>query len=250
MINYIYDGSFEGLLTAIYDSYYKIKPDNIIPSRHFNENFLYESIDIMTDIEKFNKVYASIKRRISETALENVYYAYLSEIENISNYIYEYLKFGFRVGGDLDSFLADPRVFNVHKAVRKVTGERHRLLGLLRFKKLKSDIYYASIEPDHNVLPILTPHFAERMSDQNFIIHDIKRSMAAVYDKRNWVIKHIYKSQDTPPSSFSVKEDSLDYEDLWKNYYKHISIESKRNINLQKQHMPKRYWAHLTEKKL
>jgi probable DNA metabolism protein len=249
MICYIYDNSFEGLLTAIYDSFYKIqKPDSIIPMRDFQDNFIYENIIINTDIQKSNKVYASIKCKISDTALENAYNAYLSEIPDISTHIYNYLVFGWKIGKTLDMYLTDSRVIMVHKAVQKVLYENHRLTGLIRFKKIKGNIFYSSIEPDHNVLTLLAPHFSERFMDQKWIIHDLKRNLAAIYDKRKWILQTLYSKTKEPFNTSIIKETDMDFENLWKLYFKHISIESKRNIKLQKQHMPSRYWKHLTEK--
>lgn len=251
MINYIYDGSFEGLLTSIYESYYnKVKPDKIIPTREFADNFLYENLFISTDNEKYRKVYVSIQSKISDRALENAYYTFLSEIPDCSTYIYEYLRLGFKIGKTIDFHLTDTRVMYVHKCTQKAMNETHRLLGLLRFKKIKGDIYYASIEPDHNVISLLAPHFKDRLSDQRWIIHDLKRGLAAVYDKRNWFIEHIYSKATEPLNIIGIKEIDIDFENLWKLYFKHISIESKKNVKLQKQHMPARYWYHLTEKQL
>lgn len=249
MICYIYDNSFEGLLTAIYDSYYKgPKPDVIIPMRDFQDNFIYENIIITTELEKSRKVYTSIKSKISDTALENVYNAYLSEIPDISTNIYKYLVFGWKVGKAIDLYLTDSRVLVIHKAVQKVQFENHRLSGLVRFKKIKGNIFYSSIEPDHNVLALLAPHFAERLMDQKWIIHDLKRSLAAVYDTKKWILQTLYSKTKDPFNTTMIKETDMDFENLWKLYFKHISIESKRNIKLQKQHMPARYWPHLTEK--
>ncbi len=58
MISYIYDGSFDGLLTSIYDAFYSdIKPENIVSQDQYVENFLAEKIYIKTDIIKATKVY-------------------------------------------------------------------------------------------------------------------------------------------------------------------------------------------------
>ena len=43
MIYYIYDNTFEGLLTAIYEAYYRREnPDDIIPKEREEENFLIQ----------------------------------------------------------------------------------------------------------------------------------------------------------------------------------------------------------------
>lgn len=251
MVVYIYDGSFEGLLTSIYEAYYTdLKPDKIVPIRDHEENFLYENIYIHTNHEKFKKVYRSIQNKISERALENVYNAYLSEINGSSTFIYEYLRFGYKIGKEIDLHLADSRVMNVHKAAIKVTNEIHCFMGLLRFKKVHGDVYYASLEPDHNIISSLAPHFKDRLSDQNWIIHDLKRGLAVIYNKKSWVLEHLYSKNSEPFNESNVREIDMDFENLWKLYFKSISIESRKNLKLQKQHMPSRYWYHLTEKKL
>jgi hypothetical protein len=33
-------------------------------------------------------------------------------------------------------------------------------LGLIRFKRLEDDLYYAQIEPDNNIVGLLAPHFS------------------------------------------------------------------------------------------
>jgi probable DNA metabolism protein len=253
MIVFIYDGSFEGLLSAVYEAYYSnSKPDRIVPYREYELNFLYEEIHIVTDTEKYKRVSNSIKNKISELALEYIYNAFLSELPNTSTYIYDYIRLGFKIGSAITEHHTDETVIKVHDASLKTTREKHLLLGLVRFKKIKGDIYYSSINPDHNILTLLAPHFQDRLSDQRWIIHDVKRGLAAIYDKRSWIIRTVYSTPGDPFNYTNIKEASadIDYENLWRLYHKHISIETKRNIKLQKQHMPSRYWFHLPEKML
>ena len=45
MLYYIYDGSFEGLLTAIYEAYYRRQhPDEILSIEDIQENLLIEYV--------------------------------------------------------------------------------------------------------------------------------------------------------------------------------------------------------------
>lgn len=70
MIQYIYDGSFDGLLTSIYEAYYrKEKIDDIVPEDSVEENFLVEKIYMETDREKAEKVYVAIENKISKNPL-------------------------------------------------------------------------------------------------------------------------------------------------------------------------------------
>jgi probable DNA metabolism protein len=81
------------------------------------------------------------------------------------------------------------------------------------------------------------------MADQNWIIHDLKRGIGAMYNKQRWVITKI---EDINLPAFGEKE--LVFQELWKQYFKNISITNRLNPNLQKKIMPIRYWKHLIEK--
>lgn len=244
MITYIYDGSFEGLLTSVYDAFYSInKPEDIVSKDSYIENFLIEKVYIQTDIDKSQKVYEAIEMKISKDSLKRVFYAYLSELPGAEMIVLRYLQLGFKIGRDIDSNLANEHVLNMDNIYKKVAYERHRIVGLLRFKKVKEDILYAQVEPDHNIIALLAPHFKERLSSENFIIHDTKRDIAIFYNKSEWVIKDI-----EAPEPFLVKDMEESYEDLWRVYFNAISIKGKTNIKLQKRNMPMRYWKHLTEK--
>jgi len=126
---------------------------------------------------------------------------------------------------------------------QKVRTEKHRLLGLLRFQLLKGNVYYAAVEPDHNVIELVAPHFSRRMASQNWIIHDLKRDLAAVYNQQEWV-----STSFTLKQRMEMEREEEYYQMLWKQYYESIAIPSRINPKLQKRCMPQRYWKHLVEK--
>lgn len=244
MIHYIYDGSFDGILTAIYEVYYGREiPDNIVPQDSMEENFLVQKAFITTDGEKARKVYEAIENKISEEALRRVFYAYLSEIEDHGMIILKYLQLGFKIGPQVDLNLSDDIVLMMDNIYNKVAREKHRMLGLIRFKELENGILYSSIEPDYNVIGLLAPHFASRMANENWAIHDVKRGIAIFYNKQEWIIKDIELKD-----SLILKEEEEEYQELWKAYFKSIAIQSRINPRLQKRNMPMRYWKHLVEK--
>ena len=244
MINYTYDGSFEGLLTVIYEAYYRRQmPENILPQENLQQHILCENVYIETQPQKADKVYDSIRKKISSYALRNVFYVFLSELEGVETWIYNYLRFGWQVGKKVDHYETDDRVLKIHAISRKVGGERHRMLGLVRFRQLHGDIYYAPIEPNYNIVGILAPHFYKRFSNQNWVLHDVKRSMGAVYNKREWVITEMDIKQE-----LIYTQEELLYQKLWKQYFDSIAIKSKMNPVLQRRCMPARYWKYLIEK--
>ena len=244
MLVYVYDSSFEGLLTAIYDAFYnKQKPDGLADSKYLQVNLLDEYVYINTDYEKSNKVYNSIRKKISSQALRLVYNIFLSETQEAGTIIFEYLKLGWKLGRDVDLHLADDRVLKVHKLSRKVECENHNMMGFLRFRLIEDNIYYAPIRPDNNIAALLAPHFADRMSDQRWIIHDVRRGLAAIYNLSKWVLAEV-DSKDLE----GLEEKDTEYQELWKEFFKTIAIPGRINPKLQKRLMPVRYWRYLPEK--
>lgn len=246
MVNYLYDGSFEGLLTSIYEAYYRHETPNHIYSYDYIQQSLIDSnIHIITDPEKASKVYESIHKKISYPSLKNVYHAYLSELDDIEVNILNYIRLGFKKGKEIDLHLSDDTVLAIHTSAKKVTRESHLMIGLLRFKQLENNVYYAQYKPDHNITTLISSHFVNRFSDQCWVIHDVKRNYAAVFDKNSCIFTDI--SEEVDLSSLNISDN---YEKLWKNYFTNICIKERVNPKLQKHNMPARYWKFLTEKQL
>lgn len=244
MIIYLYDGTFEGLLTAIYEAYYTgPRPDQIMQQATFQPNLVDDTRFITTQQEKADRVYHSIGNKISRRALRNVYGVFLSEVPQAGTIIYRYLRLGWKLGPKVDLNLIHDDVLPVHQINLKVSRETHRMLGLVRFQLLERGLYYSPIEPDHNIVALIAPHFARRMADQPWLIHDLKRGLGALYNGREWILTDV--SQEQLPE---MAAEESHFQELWKTYFKHIAIPERRNPKLQRSLMPARYWKHLTEK--
>lgn len=243
MIYYVYDSTFDGLLSCIYEAYYRHEnPDDIVPLERVEDNFLIEVFHITTDKEKASKVYRSIEEKISLESLRKVFYVYLSELPKSGIAILNYLRVGYKLGKNVDDNLTNDAVLTIDKICHKVTIEKHLLLGILRFKMLENGILYGTLEPDYNIVGMLAPHFASRMSNENWVIHDLKRNVAVFYNKQEWVVRDLVLEED-----LIIHEDEEDYQEMWKSYYEHMAIESRKNLKLKKNYMPMRYWKHLVE---
>jgi probable DNA metabolism protein len=245
MTIYLYDGSFDGLLCAIYESYYhKDKPQDIKKVIGFGGSLFAKTYTVETQKEKAQKVARSIQEKISRETYENIYDAFLSEEVDAELDILRYVQLGFTLGKKLDEDLAHPLVLPIHQKSQRVARERHRMLGLLRFEKLKTGIYYAPFSPTYDILSTLGSHFAERFGDQSFIIHDIKRRVALLYKPKRWIMTPV-----DGELKLELDEEEKAFQQLWTRYYQHIAIKNRQNLKLQRQFMPKKYWRFLTEKK-
>lgn len=244
MLAYVYDGSFEGLLTAVFEAFSrKEAPDAILSEQGLQQDLTARYVFITVDQAKSDRVYASVWKNISEEALKNIYHTFLSEDPGAGTLIYRYLKLGWKMGSGVDMHLTDDTVFKIMDINRRVEHEVHKMMGFARFRQVEGGLFYSSISPDHNIAELLAPHFAERLADQNWIIHDVKRELAALYNTKEWIITEF--SADGIPRA---TEEERQFSALWKEFFKTLEIKSRSNPKLQRQLMPRRYWEHLVEK--
>lgn len=238
----IYDGSFDGLLTIVFDSYIsKTIPKRIVTSE-FEIDLFCNYILSKTDEEKANRIYNGIVKSISFHALSTAYNVFLSNSSNKEITIVNYLLLGFEIGNKIDHLLTNDVVLTMEKTKKRVFGEYHRLCGLVRFMKLKNGMLYAKIHPDNNVLELLGHHFIARLPNENFIIHDKNRNIALLYNTKEYLITVASNIKIT-----SLPEEELYYQNLWNCFYHTIGIKERKNSKLRMQFMPKKYWQDLVE---
>ena len=241
MPNYYYDGSFDGLLTVIYMAYENRENKILRVSAKAEQLILaLDDIHVITDFSKARRVEKAICDKLSQNFLNNIQTCFLSCDKNkdivIVHTVYKALKQGKEILNSLDE-----HAFYVNKLVKQVLNERHRYLGVLRFKEVKDGTMFSTIEPKNNVLPILISHFKNRMKREKFAIYDKKRKMIAYYDTKKVEIFFV-KSLEIEWS-----DEEIEYSELWKTFHKSISIKERKNKKLQQSNLPKYYWKHLIE---
>ncbi|QIB70629.1 DNA metabolism protein [Aminipila butyrica] len=242
MVDYLYDGSFEGFLTCIYWHYYGEKASGIYPAAQYQPSLFYGFTEVQTEAEKATRVYEAIEKKISAYDLQRIYRVFLSSVENRELLLLNYIRLGFKEGSKTSLLHGNPYVFPVAQAEKKIGAEVHRLYGLLRFSVLEGDILYAVVEPDHDILEFMAEHFSDRYKHDPFILHDKRRGKALVAQGGEWYIT-AFTEANLP--QFSAQEQ--EYRALWKKYFQTIAIQERTNPTCQKNFMPVRYWKHLTE---
>ena len=240
-IAYLYDGSFEGLLCCVYESYYQKELPAMIFNYEEAQGTLFPVKDIKTDCDNARKVEDSIVRRISNEALLLVRLCYFSQMESRELAILRFLRIGYKIGRPVTNMLADDVVRAITKSAQNVQREGHFYKMLLRFSDYDGALV-ATIEPKNFVLPIIAPHFCDRFPSEQFLIYDKTHKCAFIYqngEKRLIALEHLELPEKSPEEE--------KYRALWKQFYNTIAIEGRLNPKLRMGHMPKRYWAHLTE---
>ncbi len=249
MKNYIYDGSFQGFLTIVYEIFTaKDFNVNIISNSDFPK-VLFESKFINTDLEKAEKVIARIKNSFSNKSLYNITGAFLSDLTGKENLILSYIILGIKYGKSVENKLDEDTIFKIIKTSERTYKEAHRIKGILRFKELADNSFYAPISPDNNILPVIYRHFEKRFPSQNFIIHDIKRKICIIYNGSysEFYDNVIPENSVIENHSSVLSSEELVFQNLWKNYFSSIAIKERQNLKLQMKFVPKKYWNYITE---
>jgi len=238
---YLYDGSFEGLLCCVYESYILYELPLLIFDYGQAQETLFPVKEIATDQPSAKKVEQSIIRRISREALDLVRLCYYSEMENREIAILNFLRLGYKVGPSVTDMLSSDVVSTITKCAQFVSRESAYYLEFLRFSEF-NDVLVAVIEPKNFVLPMIYDHFCDRFPSEQFLIYDKSHKYAFIY--RNGLKSLIPLERLELPESGAREEE---VRALWKQFYNTIAIEGRINLKLRMNNMPKRYWSHMTE---
>ena len=175
MVDYLYDGTFEGVLTCIYHHYYSEKASGIFLREEYQSTMLGGYQEVETDADKAITVYEAIEKKISSGDLKRVYKVFASDVKEKECKILNYVRLGFVRGSCISLLHGEPIVFAAQEAEKRVNNEVHKLKGLVRFSELENGVLYSPIEPQCDVVEFLAPHFCDRFKNEAFLIHDVRR---------------------------------------------------------------------------
>lgn len=248
----VYDGSFNGYLTAIFTAFEQKLVIADIQKDSQSQSGLFSDVEtVYTDVDKAKRVWNGIEKK-SNTTIKNIYFAFLSENPGIELLLYRYIQKLFSKTEILHLNFSDDHVLKVAQMAKSVGREKHRMEAFVRFQLTKDEIYFSNIEPDFDVLPLISKHFKSRYADQKWLIYDVKRKYGIYYDLHSVEmvtlnLNEVYTNKTIKSAAFTTGE--YEYQDLWNNYFKSTNIASRVNMKLHIQHVPKRYWKYLSEKK-
>lgn len=248
----IYNGSFENFFTAVFEIYeYKIA-EPAIQKSNASDISLFGAHTVYENKEKAERVLKKLKEKITPHAATTLYKAFLSELPNIENILFGYIRYIIKSNNSVERNYSNSDVLFVNQTAKKVDREKHRMEAFIRFQKTKDELYYATIQPDFNVLPLIIKHFKNRYADQLWLIYDVRRKYGLYYDKEivsEVSINFSENINDTNVLQTIYDEKEELYQSLWQTYFDNVNIKARKNMKLHIQHMPKRYWKYLTEKK-
>lgn len=247
-----YDGSYSGLLTCVFQVFDQNLDVQDITLENSMQPSIFGDLEVVvTDIEKANRVRSGLKKRISASGNRQLYWAFLSELDGIEINILHYIQLAFKDKKFSAKDFGNHSVLKINQIAKQVHREKHRMEAFVRFKLTNDEIFFASIEPDFNVLPIILTHFEARYADQKWIIYDLKRNFGIYYNLLEIVYINLnfhdtFSIENNNTNIYKASE--IEFQNLWKEYFSSTNIKSRKNMKLHTQHVPKRYWKYLTEK--
>ncbi|AJE02095.1 TIGR03915 family putative DNA repair protein [Geobacter pickeringii] len=242
---YRYDGTWTGFLTTVAIIRERGGTPAAITRAEPEQAGLFDPVvTVETDPERAGELRELLARTLSPGTRHVLRSAFQAEEPGMELLLFHFLELGLAVGCQLDGMLAHERVLPVWKLARAVGREAHRYKGLVRFQEVEGGFWYAAIEPDHRILPLIAPHFAARFADQQWIIHDPRRGESVAFDpaRRKWAEVPLAMAA---PLTLSAGEEL--FRDLWRRYFDRLAIGERLNPKLQRQQLPLKHRRHLPE---
>lgn len=236
---YQYDGSLDGFLCCVYESYvYKEAPAAFCCDE--DPLSLYEVRTVITQPAYSQRVSRGIAAR-SGKALAVVRRGFLTCLPDKELHLYAFIRKLLAEGPGFMRDLSDPACYPLYRAIRHMNGELEKLRGFVRFSDY-SGVLGAEIEPKNRVLPLLRGHFCQRYANEQFFIYDRTHRELLLYANGRSRITQIENFKPVLPG-----EDELYFRSLWKQFFQSVAIRERENPRCQNTFMPKRYRGTMTE---
>ncbi|HCS65923.1 MAG TPA: hypothetical protein DIW64_18675 [Cellvibrio sp.] len=253
---FIYDGSYEGLLSCIFVSFKeRIAPVGINAEENYQFALLDTARRIDTNESWAARVLKGIDGRTNASASALINKIFLSELPLSEMLIYQVVQAIIQHGDEtiLENF-ANPCILKAAQIEKMIGREVHRMHAFVRFQENPGGLFCAAIEPDFNILPLIGDHFERRYADQAWVIFDVSRNYGLYYDQLN--MSYVRADDQIIAQNYNMFEVSAaqdigekEYQSLWESYFHAVNINERNNPKLHLRHVPRRYWKYLTEKK-
>ncbi len=235
---YLFDGTQEGFLTAFTRAF----PDGeaILTSKRAQMTIGQGQVCVETDFTLAERV----KNRLlsfDRDCLRDLDALLRSGEENNEQIAFCYFRKLAQIKLPIGKRLADLDVFRAVECIKKIGWEVHKFHGFIRFIETHSGALYAPFSPDNDICDLLAPHFRARLPQFPFVLHDVKRKKAAVYDGKTLFVAPLDKAD------VLLSADEERWQSLWKNYYAAVNIPSRERLKQMRGYMPRRYWQFLPE---
>lgn len=238
----------EDIYCAVYDAWMsRLGHANVcIEETGADPRLFCEYRTVVCETWKVDKVVTAIRKKLSEDVYELTYKAALSDDKERADKIYRFLIAAFAYGPGILDHLGFPPVHAVFSMARYMSREVHHYIEFVRFSQMQGGILLGKIEPRCDVLPLVAPHFADRLPSEHWILYDCTRKKAAVHRADGgWLILQA-DSEEWQQRLQEVTDEKV-FENLWRTFHRSVAIEARTNYRCQRNMLPLRFRPHMLE---
>lgn len=253
----ICEDSLEGIFTGIYEAYaLREGHDRVHIQVGEEENLrlfaLY--LHIIPDPVKTDKVAGTLRRRLGEHVYHTLCRAAASCYPDKGEAVYRTVVDALTAGSGrrVMENLRNPYVARCFELARFTANEAHYETEFIRFKELavaageERGVLFSGIGPKNNVVPFVMPHFADRLSIENFMIYDEGRKLFGIHPAgEEWYL--VSAGEDFTLKDLTLSEEEEGYQELFRAFHRTIGIKTRENRRLQRQMCAYRYQDYMVE---
>lgn len=189
----IYDGSFNGFLTAIYRAFEtRIELADIRRREDGQKAMFAEMVVVRTETDKARRVWDGIARN-NYQAVRKIYFSFLSEQQGIEFLLYLYIRNLFKPAGVPEKEAAIS--LRIDSLAEMVGQEKKRLEAGLNFPEANGPAALAVLSPRYNILPLITRHTRSRFPDRSWILYDKKRNYGLYFNREEMKLMKLNPSE-------------------------------------------------------
>ena len=239
-IIYEYDGSFEGFLSCVFESYLCKELPTAFSSGEELPSSLFPVRTVLTNPERAARVYRKVAK-LSPEAADLLRRGFLTCLPEKELCLYRLTAKLLEQGPRFLRDLSDETLLPVLRAVRHLNGEVHQYKGFTRFSDL-GGVLGGEIQPKNRVLPLMRRHFCDRYRNERFFLYDRTHHEVLFYQEGKSLICPLDHFRMAPADETEAR-----YRLLWKRFYDTIAIRERENPRCRMTQLPKRYWGTMTE---
>lgn len=183
MTVYKFDGTMNGIFTCVF----RALSYNEFPVYLTEEDPSYETV-IYDDVKKIASDEIAVKKIISlfvsctgEGVLHDVYYAFKSGSSRKHSIIFSFIKKTIERNENISLDFTCPEANLFYELVKTVSDEANRIKKSIKFS-LKKGFYLSTVNPDDDVIELISPYFVQKFSGHPFMIIDSKRKIAVCFN--------------------------------------------------------------------
>ena len=255
---YVCEDSLTGIFSGIYEVWKRkmtAEEAGLEVGDSFERRLFCEYIFCKAEERKALAVIRMIQKNLGADVYEKISYALLSADRRKAEMVFRAMLEAKKLSRKdrLMEHLGNEAVRAVFGMYRQVANEAHHYKGFVRFRELKNKTLFAKIEPKHAVLPCIAEHFADRFSQENWVIYDKTHEVFLIHEKgkRYYFLQQYMCMKGDSGSAQNIaggfSEEEMDYEALWKEFVQSISVAERENRALQNQNLPLRFRTNLVE---